>query len=83
MGKTDSVWFYSGWNIDDVTLSGAGPYHLAGDFQPDCDVDFDDLTLLISYWLQLCGDCRGTDLVADGIVNLEDFALLAQNWLIQ
>ena len=83
MGTTDSTWHYSGWNIDDVQLWGAIPAQQVGDFEPDCDVDFDDLALLMSYWLQTCGDCQGTDLLADGIINLEDFALFAQNWLIQ
>ena len=84
LGPTDSSWRYSGWNIDDVAVIGEGTFTpMAGDFEPDCDVDFDDLALLISYWLQTCGggDCEGTDLLADGIVNLNDFQRLAQNWL--
>lgn len=83
MGITDNLWHYSGWNLDDVEVSGAQPIIQAGDFEPDCDVDIDDLSRLIAYWLQVCGDCGNTDLVADGIVNLEDFAVLAENWLIQ
>lgn len=85
MGPTDSSWRFSGWNIDDVLLTGDYPAApaLMGDFEPDCDVDFDDLNLLVSYWLASCGDCQGTDLVADGIVNFEDFALFAENWLAQ
>ena len=84
MGETDNSVTYAGWNIDDVEVLGTPLFiPLTGDFEPDCDVDFDDLGLLISYWLQSCGDCQGTDLLADGIINLKDYALLAQNWLIQ
>jgi hypothetical protein len=83
MGPTNNNQNYSGWNIDDVMLTGyAVPSpQLAGDFEPDCDVDFDDLTRLVFYWLAVCGDCEGADLIADGIVNLADFQALADNWL--
>lgn len=84
MGKTNQKDHYSGWNIDDVEVTGLGPASfspLVGDLEPDCDVDFDDLTLLIYYWLAACGDCEGADLIADGVVNLADFAVLADNWL--
>lgn len=83
MGTTDGFFQYSGWNIDDVTVTGAVPSTgiLAGDFEPDCDVDVNDLTLLISYWLADCGDCGGVDLIVDGIVDLADFQALANNWL--
>jgi M6 family metalloprotease-like protein len=84
MGVTDNFWHYSGWNIDDVELTGfsAVPFQpITGDFEPDCDVDADDLALLIYYWLAACGDCEGTDLIADGVVNLADFGVLADNWL--
>ncbi len=83
MGPTNNNQNYSGWNIDDVVLTGlrAPSPQLAGDFEPDCDVDADDLALLIYYWLATCGDCEGTDLIADGVVNLADFSILADNWL--
>lgn len=52
------------------------------DFDHDGDVDFDDLAELISYWLQ---EEASVDIApyptADGIVNLQDFALLAESWL--
>jgi hypothetical protein len=83
MGITDHLWHYSGWNIDDVTLIASDVPELAGDFEPDCDVDLNDLTLIVSYWLELCGDCENTDLSSDGTVNFEDFAIFAQNWLKQ
>ncbi len=84
MGETDGSVQYAGWNIDDVRVTGQGSLtSLAGDFEPDCDVDADDLAVLIAYWLQSCGDCEGTDLFEDedNIVNLKDFMRFAQNWL--
>ncbi|MHC5200110.1 MAG: hypothetical protein ACYSO1_08400, partial [Planctomycetota bacterium] len=83
MGTTDSTVHYSGWNIDDVQLFAEVPSSppLAGDLEPDCDVDEADLITLISYWLVACGDCDGADLIDDGIVNLADFQVLADNWL--
>ncbi|MHC4927710.1 MAG: choice-of-anchor J domain-containing protein [Planctomycetota bacterium] len=85
MGPTNNNQNYSGWNIDDVVVTGrtAGFVPVLGDFEPDCDIDMDDLTRLIAYWLQTCGDCEGADLLADGIVNLEDVRILAENWLIE
>ncbi|MHC5181326.1 MAG: S8 family serine peptidase [Planctomycetota bacterium] len=83
MGTTDERWHYSGWNIDDVQLTAIVPDLplLSGDLEPDCDVDEADLLTLISYWLAACGDCDGADLIDDGIVNLADFQVLADNWL--
>ena len=83
MGPTNNNQNYSGWNIDDVQLTGFVPLAppLTGDLEPDCDVDAADLTRLLSYWLASCGDCDGADLVADGIVNLADLQALAANWL--
>ena len=83
MGVTDNRFHYSGWNIDDVTLLASDVPGLTGDFEPDCDVDVDDLALMVNYWLELCGDCEDTDLSSDGTVNLEDFAIFAENWLEQ
>jgi subtilisin family serine protease len=83
MGPTDSECQYSGWNLDDVIISGQSSLMpTAGDFEPDCDVDMDDLTWFISFWLESCGNCEGTDLLKDGIVNLADLAILAENWLL-
>ena len=85
MGTTNNKDHYSGWNIDDVTVTGTGPAafaQIAGDFEPDCDVDIDDLIHLVGFWLQSCPDCQGADLLADGIINLQDLALFAKNWLV-
>ena len=84
MGTTDGFFQYSGWNIDDVQLTGFSPVpfqSITGDFEPDCDVDVYDLNLLLYYWLAVCGDCEGADLIDDGVVNLADFGVLADNWL--
>lgn len=85
MGPTNQTQHYSGWNIDDVKLTtGLRPVAYSPvpvDFEPDCDVDCDDLMVLMSYWLQACGDCQGADLAGNGTVNLEDFALFAEYWL--
>ena len=82
MGTTDPRWHYSGWNIDDVALFASEVPDIAGDFEPDCDVDIDDLIIMMNHWLQSCGDCDGTDMSLNGTVGLEDFAMFAQNWLI-
>ncbi|MBA7628911.1 hypothetical protein ES703_36408 [subsurface metagenome] len=59
-----------------------GIVFLPGDFEPDGDVDFDDLAVLVAEWLQ-----SGENLLADiypvggdGIVNFLDFAIFAENW---
>jgi alpha-tubulin suppressor-like RCC1 family protein len=53
-----------------------------GDFDRDADVDLDDLTALASYWL---GTKPKFDIAPsprrDGIVNMLDLAILAENWL--
>ncbi|HEG44770.1 MAG TPA: hypothetical protein ENH94_12070 [Phycisphaerales bacterium] len=81
MGPTDSTWNPSGWNIDDVELISSGPAVMAGDFMHNCQVDTDDLSVMMNHWLDLCGDCEGTDLNTDGSVTFEDFSLFAQRWL--
>jgi hypothetical protein len=79
--KSDGGWQYSGWNIDDVELIANNTHVLTGDIKQDCQVDLGDLTIMMDYWLDLCGDCEGADLSDDGKVDLKDFAILAQNWL--
>jgi len=64
--------------------------NIQGDFEPDCDVDVIDVGYLLSFWLMepcdnSAGDesdwCYGADLSQDGIVNIEDFAILTENFL--
>lgn len=53
---------------------------IPGDFEPDGDVDFNDLCVLAAYWLgSNQPGCIG-DLDGDCDVDLKDFAILAQNW---
>ena len=59
-------------------------FEVPGDFEPDKDVDVDDLAVLAAQWL-LTGD----DLIADihpsegdGVVNLADLAEFARHWMI-
>ena len=53
---------------------------IPGDFELDGDVDFDDLCVLSAFWLE--SDRRGCigDLNGDRVVDLNDLAILAQNW---
>jgi formylglycine-generating enzyme required for sulfatase activity len=55
-----------------------------GDFEPDCDVDFADVAVIVEQWLQVPGS-PSADIApppaGDGIVNFKDFALLANQWL--
>jgi len=55
------------------------------DFNQDTKVDFADLALLASYWLETgCSDpdwCAGTDLDIDGDVDCDDLMFFAAYWL--
>ena len=50
----------------------------------DCIVDYYDLAVLISHWLDSCSEpywCDDSDFDESESVNLADFAVLADNWL--
>jgi len=84
---------------DDFSTNGAGPIPdddgqpddfmvnsnpLTGDFQPDGEVDFNDLAVLALSWLDECsgpGWCSGADIDQSQDVNFVDFGFLADNWL--
>lgn len=68
-------------------VAGCGDYkHLypAGDISTDCKVDYEDLELLCRYWLADINDPNDpaviADIYEDGVVNLYDFALMADSW---
>lgn len=69
-------------NIPSKSVVTIVSMHIApGDFDKDLDVDFDDLMIMASEWLQ-----TGPDLLADiaidagDTVNFKDFAQLAEDW---
>jgi len=55
-----------------------------GDFEPDADVDMNDLDFFISHWLDYCDIlndwCQGTDINKDHTVDFVDFGILAKYW---
>ena len=87
MGPTDNRNHYPGWNIDDVSVVGKiRSQIIAGDFEPDCDVDFVDFSILANAWLSGVGDgnwCLPCDISEpnDNIINILDFQVFTGNWL--
>lgn len=60
----------------------SGQFGLEGDFNYDAVVDQDDLNIMASSWLSSTGSANGnpdTDLTQDAIVNLLDYALIAES----
>jgi hypothetical protein len=56
--------------------------HIDGDCQPDGIVDYLDLKCVADNWLtSSCGTCNGADFDNNHMVNLFDFAIMAENWL--
>ena len=69
---------------DRVDMGADEVYPIAGDFEPDEDVDAADLAFFINRWLATCsspGWCDGCDIDMSEQVNLDDFAKLATHWL--
>jgi subtilisin family serine protease len=66
----------SGWS----NVVSSRQCSIPGDFEPDCDVDFNDLMIMASQWLQSPGT-PSADINQDGTVNFSDFAVLANHWL--
>ncbi len=59
---------------------------LGGDTDRDGDVDFEDLFVQVTHWLDMdCVNsndwCNGADSNRQGSIDLEDFVILSQNWL--
>ncbi|MBN1764660.1 MAG: right-handed parallel beta-helix repeat-containing protein [Sedimentisphaerales bacterium] len=60
-------------------------FPIAGDFEPDEDVDLDDLSDFLTQWLtSACTDpdwCSGADFNTSSSVDLQDYAILSTHWL--
>ncbi|NIP25071.1 MAG: hypothetical protein GWN67_14875 [Phycisphaerae bacterium] len=69
---------YTGRGEEAIGLTLLQPV-LAGDFEPDGDVDYCDLAVLAGEWLYESGELIA-DLDDDGGVSFTDFAILAGNW---
>jgi The GLUG motif len=56
---------------------------VVGDSDNDKNVDFTDFALLAGKWMQSDSNlyCGGKDLNGDGLVNLNDLTVFAENWL--
>lgn len=68
-----------GWGLVDA-YAALNYYHVPGDFNYDGAVDFEDLAILFSYWLQ---DESSVDIEpagGDNTINFLDFAKFAENW---
>jgi len=74
----------SDYFFDQISYSLAYRGGTLGDFEPDCDVDWDDLAVLVDQWLQPPGS-PSADIAplpeGDGTVNFLDFAEFAIHWL--
>ena len=76
------------WGIDDVQIIATVPGQaVAGDFDSDCDVDYDDLAILVSAWLTTPGQPNwnpACDIAEpnDNIINELDFAVFAESWMM-
>jgi hypothetical protein len=82
-----SIEYYTDWDNIGFDLSCGGNGFLDGDFNRDCRVDMNDLSMLADVWLEevaidsiynlsSAGDDEET-----GIVNFADFAVFADYWL--
>ena len=67
------------WYIDDICIQRQ--CGIPGDFEPDCDVDFDDLAVLCDQWLlaELSADVAPID-EGDNFVDFFDWAVFANAW---
>ncbi|MGB2985230.1 MAG: M14 family zinc carboxypeptidase [Phycisphaerae bacterium] len=84
MGSTDGGWRYCGWNIDDIELSRGVCEGIAGDYDGDGDVDYDDFEQF-----ELCftgpgggvlPECAIFDFDADEDVDCDDWSLFEVIW---
>ena len=58
---------------------------LLADINHDAHIDFADLIILATYWLDTCtdpvDDCQNSNFVVDNQIDLLDFAFFAKHWL--
>jgi len=72
--------------ISDVSCCGdwKHPYP-NGDITHDCQVDYEDLGLLATYWLETVTgpqeSAEVADVFKDNIINFKDWAVMAEGWL--
>jgi beta-galactosidase len=75
------------WRIDEKNAIGTTPgpvwsftTAMPGDLDFDGDIDMNDLVRLMAFWLQ--SGTADTNLDRTGDINLADFAIFAESWLI-
>ena len=87
VGPTDSSVQYSGWNIDDMEITGVELSEpIAGDFKPDCNVDFQDFAVLALAWQSNSSDDNWNPICdiyepKDNIIDEFDLDIFSKNWL--
>ncbi|MHC4395799.1 MAG: C10 family peptidase [Planctomycetota bacterium] len=75
--------FENYWGIDDVEIAGVTQPEQAqflGDFEPDCDVDIDDLAVFAQQWLLRKLSVDFAPDAGDYFVNFLDWAVFAKAW---
>jgi len=78
---------YTAKGVPNIKLIGTvSATPLAGDFEPDCEVDIADLLIFTAAWLSENGQSLFNQkcdifLPADNLINFKDLATLANNWL--
>lgn len=75
------------WGIDNIELTGILPAdQLIGDFEPDCDIDLKDFSILSIAWLCNPGDANWNptcdiSVPSDGTINIKDLVIFLNHWL--
>jgi len=86
-GPTDYSARYSGWNIDDVEITGVKLSEpITGDFKPDCNVDLQDFAIFALAWLSSPGDDNWNQICDisepnDNFINEFDLDVFCRSWL--
>ncbi|HBG78054.1 MAG TPA: hypothetical protein DDW84_04285 [Phycisphaerales bacterium] len=76
--------YYAYWDFIKLDAFCGGNGYLEADFNRDCYVDFDDVDVLAQNWLRsdLAPADDLIDIRPDGKINLSDFVVLANQWLL-